>query len=45
VQGALDFIEKYFNDAGYDKQRGHEPLLLKVSLVQPHYPYFTTADT
>ena len=44
VRGALDFIEKYFNDAGYDKQRGHEPLLLKVSLVQPHYPYFTTED-
>ena len=44
VQGALDFIDKYFNDTGYDKQRGHEPLLLKVSLVQPHYPYFTTED-
>lgn len=44
IQGALDFIEKYFNDTGYDKQIGHEPLLLKVSLVQPHYPYFTTAD-
>ena len=44
VQGALDFIEKYFNDTGYDKPRSNEPLLLKVSLVQPHYPYFTTAD-
>lgn len=44
VQGALDFIEKYFNDTGYDKQMGQIPLLLKVSLVQPHYPYFTTSD-
>ncbi len=44
LQGALDYIEKYFNDTGYDKQRGHEPLMLKVSFVQPHYPYFTTQD-
>lgn len=44
VLGALNYIEKYFNDAGYDKQLGHQPLFLKVSLVHPHYPFFTTEE-
>ncbi len=39
VLGAKNFILDYFNSAYYDKQRGERPLLLKVSLTQPHYPY------
>lgn len=38
--GALNFIESYFSSPYYDHDRAAQPLLLKVSLVQPHYPYF-----
>lgn len=44
VQGALDFIEQYFTDPYYDRESVNHPLLLKVSLNQPHYPYTTSAD-
>ncbi len=43
VQGALNFIESYFNDPYYDRP-SNQPLLLKVSLKQPHYPYFTSEE-
>lgn len=43
VQGALHYIESYFNSSYYDRPQV-APLLLKVSLVQPHYPYFTDED-
>ncbi|WP_159888532.1 sulfatase-like hydrolase/transferase [Paenibacillus puerhi] len=41
VQGAKQFIEDYFCNPYYDREQTH-PLLLKVSLLQPHYPYFTS---
>ena len=41
VEGALHYIEEYFNNPFYDRESGNRPLLLKVSLVQPHYPYIT----
>lgn len=44
VQGAINFIDEYFNSSYYDKERGQQPLLLKVSLTQPHYPYTAEAD-
>ena len=41
VQGAENFIDNYFLSSFYDRERGnHQPLMLKVSLLQPHYPYF-----
>ncbi|MCC2683791.1 MAG: hypothetical protein K0R75_690 [Paenibacillaceae bacterium] len=43
VDGALKFIEQYFNDPYYDREQTR-PLLLKVSLTLPHYPFFTSAD-
>jgi choline-sulfatase len=43
VQGTLDFIEQYFLSPDYDREM-HWPLLLKVSLLQPHYPYLTDAE-
>lgn len=43
VQGAIQFIHEYFTSPWYDRE-GSAPLLLKVSLVQPHYPYFTSED-
>jgi choline-sulfatase len=41
VDGAVNFIYQYFCDSYYDKPKYHNPLLLKVSLEQPHYPYMT----
>lgn len=43
-KGALDFIQQYFTDPYYDRQQPERPLLLKVSLNQPHYPYFTDEE-
>lgn len=37
-------IEEYFNNAAYDRQQSCKPIMLKVSLVQPHYPYQTDAE-
>ncbi len=42
--GALAFIQQYFTDPYYDRQQPERPLLLKVSLNQPHYPYFTDEE-
>jgi len=42
LAGALGYLATYFNDPDYDRARGSQPLLLKVSFVQPHYPYFTS---
>lgn len=39
IQGALQFIEEYFNSSYYDREQTGKPLLLKISLIQPHYPY------
>ncbi len=39
VQGALDYITEYFNSPFYDRPRTPRPLLLKVSLQRPHYPF------
>ncbi|MGW1005036.1 sulfatase-like hydrolase/transferase [Streptomyces sp. NPDC002520] len=41
VQGALDYLDRHFVDSGYDRALPDTPLLLKVSLNQPHYPYIT----
>lgn len=41
VEGALQFIKSYFLGSEYDRPSKEQPLLLKVSLLKPHYPYFT----
>ncbi|MBP1965539.1 sulfatase-like hydrolase/transferase [Paenibacillus aceris] len=43
VQGAKQFIEDYFCNPYYDREQTH-PLLLKLSLLQPHYPYLTSEE-
>ncbi len=43
VQCAVQFIENYFCSSYYDREQ-IMPLLLKVSLLQPHYPYFTSEE-
>ncbi len=44
IDGALQFIEEYFVGATYDRPASNQPLLLKVSLLKPHYPYFTKPE-
>ena len=41
TQGALNFVESHFSNPYYDRASPDRPVLLKVSLLQPHYPYFT----
>jgi len=44
VDGAVKFINDYFINPYYDREQGNQPLLLKVSLVQPHYPYSASEE-
>ncbi|HAA77692.1 TPA: hypothetical protein DCE37_21495 [Candidatus Latescibacteria bacterium] len=39
TEAALKSIERHFNDAQYDRENRDRPMLLKVSLIAPHYPY------
>lgn len=39
VDAACHWIDEYFVGSNYDRQENHRPMLLKVSLLQPHYPY------
>ncbi len=41
VGEALNFLERYFDDPLYRRPQSHQPLLFKLSLLQPHYPFFT----
>lgn len=44
VKGAIDFLDNYFINPYYDRQQSTRPLLLKVSLLNPHYPYLAEED-
>lgn len=45
IAGVEMFLNDYhFGNPYYDRQRVGKPLLLKVSLLRPHYPYFTTEE-
>ena len=39
TEAALNSIERHFNDAQYDRENPNKPMMLKVSLIAPHYPY------
>jgi choline-sulfatase len=41
---ACDFIDEYFTSPTHDREKLHQPLMLKVSLIQPHYPYQTSEE-
>jgi len=41
LHAALEYIDQYFNEGFYERSQAHRPLLLKVSLMQPHYPFVT----
>ncbi|MBT4496268.1 MAG: sulfatase-like hydrolase/transferase [Gemmatimonadetes bacterium] len=44
TDAALRSIDWHFNCAQYDREDPNRPLLLKVSLLAPHYPYQIDAD-
>lgn len=44
LDAALKFAKKYFADSAYDRPGRHQPLMLKLSLNQPHYPFFTDQE-
>lgn len=44
VTASLDFLEGYFEDPVYLRPQSHRPLLFKISLLQPHYPFFTDQE-
>lgn len=44
VAGAINFINEHFASPYYDRPQDHQPLLLKVSLLQPHYPYLADPE-
>jgi len=45
IEATEEYVKQEFASPYYDRQRPDgRPLLLKVSLVQPHYPYFTTEE-
>jgi len=44
VDAALFWLDRYFRDPVYKRPMAPRPLLLKLSLLQPHYPFFTDED-
>ena len=44
VAASLDYLERYFEDPLYLRPQSHRPLLFKLSLIQPHYPFFTDKE-
>ncbi len=44
LQASLDYLERYFADPVYHRPQSHRPLLFKFSLLQPHYPFFTSKE-
>jgi choline-sulfatase len=44
TEGALQYIDMYFNGPWYDRQTPDQPLFLKLSLSIPHYPYRCDTD-
>lgn len=44
TESALHELERYFKDDIYLRPRHHRPLLFKLSLLQPHYPFFTSQE-
>lgn len=44
VAEAEDYLERYFRDRIYQRPQSHRPLFFKLSLLQPHYPFFTDQE-
>jgi choline-sulfatase len=44
TEAAITQLERHFNHAQYDREKPDTPMLLKVSLIAPHYPYQIDED-
>ena len=44
TRAALETLDRYFADPLYRRPQAHRPLLFKLSLLQPHYPFFTDEE-
>lgn len=44
LTAGLEFLDRYFSDPLYRRPQSHWPLLFKLSLLQPHYPFFTDQE-
>jgi choline-sulfatase len=44
TEGVTQYIRELFSSPYYDRAQPETPLLLKTSLIQPHYPYFTDSE-
>ncbi len=44
LEGLLMFIEEYFVSPTYDRSCKDNPIMLKLSLNHPHYPYLAEED-
>lgn len=41
TEGLKQYIREFFSSPYYDRAQPETPVLLKHSLIQPHYPFFT----
>jgi choline-sulfatase len=41
TEGIEQYVKEFFASPHYDRAQPDTPLLLKQSLIEPHYPYFT----
>lgn len=44
IEGVEQYVREFFSSPYYDRGQPDTPLLLKTSLIQPHYPYFTDSE-
>ena len=44
TEAAVRYIRRHFTAPSYDRPKSDRPLLLKLSLLQPHYPFFTDEE-
>lgn len=44
LQATFDYMERYFSDPVYRRPQYHRPLFFKLSLLQPHYPFFSSRE-
>lgn len=44
VEGADQFLKQYFAAPYYDRCQPDRPLVFQLSLIQPHYPFFTESE-
>jgi len=44
VEGIEQYAREFFSSPYYDRAQPDTPLLLKTSLIEPHYPYFAADE-